>query len=165
MKIKTSYIKQIGKKLAMQLQYMECDAYACYESYDSSKEEFIIGSIPSETLSEFKKRHAKTLFLTVCDDGKKLIAMACISKVGRGKNACLSLHTLYVKPYWRNCKFGTSLLQKAIEIAKSKKMPLTLKVNPLNKGAWKLYEKLGFVPSKCQNITMELNPSLTIKQC
>ena len=156
MKVDTSYIKQMSKKRIAELQYMECDACACYDSYDSDKGEYVIGAIPSETLSEFKKRHAKTLFLTMHDDSKKLIAMAGISHIGRGKQAYLELHTLYVKPFWRNCKFGTSLLQKAMKIAKAKHMVLKLKVNPLNRRAWKLYEKLGFVPSRCQNITMEM---------
>ena len=115
-----------------------------------------MGIMPSETLSEFKKRHAKTLFLTVHDDSKKLIAMAGISHIGRGKQVFLELHTLYVKPFHRNSGIGTSLLQKAMNIAKAKHMTLKLKVNPLNRCAWKLYERIGFTPSRCQNITMEM---------
>lgn len=109
MKVNVSYIKQMSKKRITELQYMECDACACYESYDSDKREFIIGAIPVETLGEFKKRHAKTLFLTVIED-KRLIAMAGISCFGRGKKAFLELHTLYVKPFHRNSGIGTSLL-------------------------------------------------------
>ena len=156
MKVNVGYIKQMSKKRITELQYMECDACACYESYDSDKKEFIIGAIPAETLGEFKKRHAKTLFLTVIED-KRLVAMAGISKIGRGKNAYLALHTLYVKPFQRDKGIGTKILQKAIEIAKSQKMRLMLKVNPLNARAWKLYERLGFTPSKGQNIMMEIS--------
>ena len=156
MKVDTSYIKQMSKKRIIEFQYMECDAYACYDSYNCDKGEHVIGAIPTETLSEFKKRHAKTLFLAVYDDSKKLIAMAGISYFGKGKKAFLELHTLYVKPFYRNFGIGTSILQKAIEIAKNKNLALKLKVNPLNTCALKLYERLGFVPSRCQNITMEM---------
>ena len=162
MKIDTAYGRDLDDSMLEQLQYMEADACAFYDSLDSNSNpnEILIGIIPTETLKHFKRRVSNTLFLMKIKKTKskrKLLGMACISK--KGKTNDRYFHTVYVKPLYRNKGIGTSLVKKAISIAKKNHQHLFLGVNPLNKIAMHLYDSLGFNICKNQSITMDFDAS------
>ena len=163
MKIDTAYGKDLDDSMLKQLQYMEADACAFYDSLDSNSNpnEILIGIIPTETFKHFKRRVSNTVFLmkTINTKSRKkmLVAMACISKKGKTNDGYF--HTVYVKPLHRNKGIGTSLVKKAISIAKKNHQHLFLGVNPLNKIAMHLYDSLGFNICKNQSITMDFDAS------
>lgn len=157
MKIDAKYGKDLSDGILKQLMYLECDALAYYESLDLDKREFIIGAIPVETLKQFKRRMANTLFLMRIDK-QNIVGIACLSKKGRKNNRFL--HTVYVRPSYRGKGIGKALVKKAISMAKKEKSALSLGVNPLNTVAMHLYESLGFNVCKRQPLIMELKPSI-----
>lgn len=157
MSLHVAYGLDLDDDMLNQLMYMEADAYAFYDSLNENRpNEVIIGAIPTETVKQFKRRHAKTLFLMKMKKTKgktMLIGMACIQT----HRSYLVLHTVYVKQYARKRGVGTALLKRAISIAKRKNMLMTLRANPLNEIAIRLYKKLGFKISNNQNINMEFD--------
>lgn len=159
MKIGTAYGRDLDDSMLEQLQYMEADACAQYASLDAKPNEIIIGAIPSETLRQFKKRTANTLFLMKTKKTKSrktmLIGMACISK--RGRASSMYLHTVFVKALYRRKGIGTALVKKALSTARHSSYSLFLTVNPLNSSAVHLYESLGFSICKEQSLHMEFN--------
>lgn len=157
MKIDAKYGKDLSDGILKQLMYLECDALAYYESLDSDKKEFIIGAIPAETLKQFKRRMANTLFLMRIEK-QNIVGMACLSKKGRKNNRYL--HTVYVRPSYRDKGIGKALVNTAMSIAKKEKSSLSLNVNPLNKVAMHLYKSCGFSICKRQSLTMELKSSI-----
>lgn len=163
MNILVKHANDIDDNLMEQLMYMEADACAYYASLNEDDDgKIIIGAIPSTTVKQFRKKVANTLFLmrTQKKAGKeKLIGIACISNRGRGNEKYL--HTVYVKPLYRNKGIGRALVQKAILIAKKNKHHLFLGVNPLNKIAIHLYESLGFKVCKYQSMTMDFDHKKT----
>ena len=163
MKIDVAYGRDIDDSTLEQLQYLESDACAFYDSLDSEPDskDILIGVIPTESMKHFKRRVANTIFLMKTkktNSGKTtVIAMACISKKGGKADRCL--HTVYVKPLHRRMGIGTAIVKKAVSIAKKDNIHLSLGVNPLNKIAMYLYSSLGFNISKGQSLTMEFNPT------
>ena len=163
MKIDVAYGRDIDDSTLEQLQYLEADACAFYDSLysETDNKEILIGVIPTESLKHFKRRVANTLFLMKTKKAKSgktiVIAMACISKKGGKADRCL--HTVYVKPLNRRMGIGTAIVKKAVSIAKKDNLHLSLGVNPLNKIAMHLYSSLGFNISKGQSLTMEFNPT------
>lgn len=154
MKIDVAYGRDLDDGMLTQLQYMEADAYACYESMDSDESAVVVGTIPTETLKQFKRRTANTLFLMKVMRAKsnaKLVGMACLSK--KKKDVKL-LHTVYVKPAFRSLGIGEAIIRKALYEAKKMKCSVSLSVNPLNSKAKCLYEKVGFKVCKGQMIEM-----------
>lgn len=154
MKITATRGKDLNDNVLEQLMYLECDALAYYESLDSDKKEFIIGAIPVETLKQFKRRMANTLFLMRIEK-QNIVGMACLSKKGRKNNRYL--HTVYVRPSYRGKGIGKALVNAAMSIAKKNSLCLSLGVNPLNKVAVHLYESCGFSICKEQSITMDFD--------
>lgn len=158
MKIDAAYGIDIDDDLLNQLMYLECDANAAYEQVDAPEGTFIIGAIPSTTLKQYQSRYKNVLFLMKTKKTKgraKLLGMACMSKFGK-KNICF--HTLYVRPLYRNKGIGKALLKKGMQIAKKMGIRMYLNVNPLNKLALDLYEKMGMKITQKQTIEMELMP-------
>ena len=155
MKIDVAYGRDIDDNMLEQLQYMEADAYAFYSSIDSDEDEFVIGSIPSETFKQFKRRIANILVLMKIKTVKgkrKLLGMACMSK--HCKNIRY-LHTVFVKASCRKQGIGSSIMRRALQEAKKLKSSLLLGVNPLNYNAIRLYEDFGFKVCKGQKLQME----------
>ena len=146
---------EIDDDIMEQLMYLQADAYAFYESLNSDEKTFIIAAIPSTTVKQFRRKMSKVLFLMKMKKTKgvdKVLGMACISK----QRNYLCLHDVFVKQFSRNRGIGTALLKKAINIAKTKKMDIMLKVNPLNEIALNLYRNLGFTICKDQMIAMDI---------
>ena len=157
MNIDVAYGRELNDDILQQLQYMEADAFAYYESIDSDENEYIIGAIPSETFKQFKRRTVNTLFLMKIKKTKqhksKLVGMACLSKHSKTEKI---LHTVFVKNAYRRKGIGEAIVKKAISIAKKMKCSVKLGVNPLNTNAINLYTKLGFKICKSQSIHMKL---------
>lgn len=154
MKIDVAYGRDLDDDMLKQLLYMEMDAYAYYDCLDADDGCICIGAIPTETLKHFKRRTANILFLmkTKKIKGKRtLIGMACVSKYQKDFKY---LHTVYIKSDWRRKGIGTAIIKQALREAKKMKCALSLGVNPLNCGAIRLYEKLGFKVNKGQRLEM-----------
>ena len=159
MKIDIAYGRDLDDSMLEQLQFMEADACAYYDSLDANPNETIIGAIPSETLKQFKRRTASTLFLMKTKKTKSrktmLIGMSCISR--RGRTSDMYLHTVFVRALYRRKGIGSALVKKAMSTAKHNGYSLLLTVNPLNIDAMHLYESLGFSICKEQSLTMKFN--------
>ena len=154
MKIDIAYGKDLDDCILEQLLYMESDAYAFYESLNCDGNEFIVGAIPTETLSHFKRRVSKTLFFIktkYVKHKKTVVGMAWLSM----KDYCF--HNVYVKRLHRGKGIGKSLVKKAISFAKANKHKIYLNVNPLNEVAMDLYRNLGFKIARQQTIQMEID--------
>jgi len=154
MKIDVAYGRDIDDDMLKQLLYMEADACICYDSIDSDDGRILIGIIPTETVKQFKRRIANTLFLMKTKKIKgerKLLGMACISKHDKDTKY---LHTVFVKANYRKQGIGTAIVKRALQEAKKMKCSLSLGVNPLNYTAIKLYEDLGFKICKGQKLEM-----------
>lgn len=155
MNIDVAYGRDLDDNMLEQLQYMEADAYAYYESIDSDEDEFIIGAIPSETFKQFKRRTANTLFLmkiTRTKSKSRLLGMACLSKHDKDTRY---LHTVFVRASCRRKGIGTAIVRRALLEAKKMKCSLRLGVNPLNSNAMRLYDELGFNVCKGQKLEMQ----------
>lgn len=159
MKIETFYGKCADDGMLEQLMYMECEAMAFYESLNTGKGERVICAIPTETLRQFARRTASTLFLVKTAKVRsktRIVGMACLSR--RGKRSRMNLHTLYVSPTHRRAGIGWALVSKALSIAKKHGVGIVLGVNPLNAPAIALYAKMGFRPEPYQIMSMEWRP-------
>lgn len=153
MKIDVTYGKDLDDDMLQQLHYMEADANACYENIDAD-DGLIFGGFLSDTLRQFKRRIAATMFLTKSirtKSGRKIVGMACLSKC---KKNVQYLHTVFVDESYRGKGIGEAIVRKALAVAKKMKCSISLGVNPLNYKAKNLYEKLGFKVCKGQKIEM-----------
>ena len=156
MKVIAAYEKDIDDDLMAQVMYMNADAYACYDMLDSNEDEHVICAIPTTTVKQFRRKSSSVLFFLAVkrDKGKtRLVGMAGLSKESK---STLQLHDVYVKPLFRNRGIGHKLVKTAMKEAKKQKRCLSLKVNPLNDAALKLYEDFGFKICKEQSIKMML---------
>ena len=99
-----------------------------------------------------ENRKARVLFFETKKDGISGVALLHPHK----KNGLLLSH-FYVTRKFRRKGIGTKILKRAIKIAKTEHKLLSLKVNPRNKTALKLYADLGFIFDPDQSINMTLN--------
>ena len=160
MKIDVAYGRDLDDSMLQELQFLEADACACFDSLDAEDWAFVICAIPAETFKHFKRRVASTLFLmkTKREKSKKrVIGIACLSRMG-SKRKTLRLHTVYVKPAHRGKGIGTAIVKKALQAAKKLECSTTLGANPLNTKAISLYERAGFKICKGQSIEMCWSP-------
>ena len=122
-----------------------CDSCMAYE------EAMNTGKICWFISDRFYQRFKNKLFIVdeTKDDGIRGVAILQFEK---SKMVCLS--HLYVKRKFRNQGVATKILKEAIAFAKKNNKQLFLNVNPLNKNAMSLYEKMGFAPNAEQSIRM-----------
>ena len=154
MKVEVSRGEDLDDSTLLELQFLEADAYACYESLDSDDNIAIIGAIPTETAKHFKRRMSSTLVLmkkTKCKHRQSIVGIALLSKHKKG---LMHLHTVYVKPSFRKQGIGAALVKKALKTAEEAGCSVFLDVNPLNSIAMSLYKRMGFNACKGQTIKM-----------
>ena len=105
---------------------------------------------------KFYKRFKNTEFVVDFNKRDGLRASAMLQRTNRSKEVTLAY--FYVKRKYRNQGIGTKMLKKAVTAAAERGVKLSLKVNPRNYVAFKLYGKMGFVPEADQVVVMSISP-------
>lgn len=154
MKIDVAYGRDLDDSTLQELQFLEADAYACFDSLDAEDGECIIGAIPTETIKHFKRRMSSTLVLMKRTRRKLRPSIVGIAFLSKRKKGLMHLHTVYVKPSFRKQGIGAALVKKALKAAEEAGCSIVLDVNPLNGIAMSLYKRMGFNVCKGQTIKM-----------
>ena len=144
--IKVLPLNNVPKEKRESIQFLADSCIANEEYLNTGK---ICWFISENFYREYKK--ARVVFFETKKDGICGVALLHPHK----KNGLLLSH-FYVKQKFRRKGIGTKILKQAIKIAKTEHKLLSLRVNPRNEIALKMYADLGFVASADQSINMEM---------